>query len=124
MDCNCHGTSYHCCCTWFRADGWRYSWYILGTIVLVVAVIVFSFLRNQPEDKGLLPVGQEEKDENQNSSSKNTVSSLDWTTVYRMKALWYLGLVYFFTDCPILFISFMQYSNLKPVFICLPFFLV
>ena len=82
--------------TSYGADGWRYSWYILGSIVLLVAIFVFLFLRNHPEDKGLLPVGQEEKGDIQNSSVKNKVSSLDWGKVYRMKALWYLGIVYFF----------------------------
>ncbi len=76
------------------ADGWRYSWYILGTIVIFAAIIVFLFLRNHPEDKGLLPVG--EKEPVKNPSSNNKVSSLDWSSVYRMKALWYLGIVYFF----------------------------
>ena len=82
--------------TSYGADGWRYSWYILGTIVMVIAVIVLLFLRNQPGDKGLLPVGQQEKEETQTVSSKNKVSSLDWKKVYRMKGMWYLGIVYFF----------------------------
>ena len=80
----------------YGADGWRYSWYILGTIVLLASLIVFLFLRNQPGDKGLLPVGQEEYDNIEKSSSKNKASSLDWSKVYKMKALWYLGIVYFF----------------------------
>ncbi len=78
----------------YQTDGWRYSWYILGTIVLLAAVIVFLFLRNQPGDMGLLPVGQSEKENLQPPSSN--VSSLDWGKVYRMKELWYLGVVYFF----------------------------
>jgi nitrate/nitrite transporter NarK len=82
--------------TSYGADGWRYSWYILGTLVLLSAVIVFLFLRNQPEDMGLLPVGQEKTADIQNSSSKNKTTALDWGKVYRMKALWFLGLVYFF----------------------------
>jgi len=82
--------------TSYGADGWRYSWYILGTIVIVIAIMVSLFLRNQPEDKGLLPVGQEEKKKDQTSSLKDKVSSLDWKKVYRMKGMWYLGIVYFF----------------------------
>ena len=82
--------------TSYGADGWRYSWYILGTIVMVIAIIVFLFLRNQPGDKGLLPVGQQEKQETQTVYSKNKISSLDWKKVYRMKGMWYLGIVYFF----------------------------
>ena len=80
----------------YETDGWRYSWYILGTCVLAVAVIVFIFLRNQPEEKDLLPVGQEEKQDVGNVKPQDKVSSLDWGKVYKMKALWYLGIVYFF----------------------------
>lgn len=80
--------------TSYGANGWRYSWYILGTVVIFAAIIVFIFLRNHPEDRGLLPVGEKEPVKNQ--SSNNKVSSMDWSSVYRMKALWYLGIVYFF----------------------------
>jgi sugar phosphate permease len=82
--------------TSYGTNGWRYSWYILGTCVLIVAGLVFIFLRNLPGDKGLLPVGQNEKDEIRNSSSDKKTSPLEWNKVYRMKALWYLGFVYFF----------------------------
>ncbi len=82
--------------TSFDEDGWRYSWYILGFIVLLVALLVFLFLRNQPEDKGLLPVGQDEKKNTEALTLKDKVSSLEWGKVYKMKALWYLGVVYFF----------------------------
>lgn len=80
----------------YQTDGWRYSWYILGTLVLVVAGIVVVFLRNQPADKGLLPVGQEKKEEIPAAPAQGRVSSLDWGKVYKMKALWFLGVVYFF----------------------------
>ena len=73
-----------------------YSWYILGTLVLIVAAIVLGFIRNQPADKGLLPVGQEKKEEIPAAQAQGKVSSLDWGKVYKMKALWYLGVVYFF----------------------------
>lgn len=82
--------------TSYGNNGWRYSWYILGTLVIAVAGIVFLFVRNQPADKGLLPVGQEEKQETQKTPAQNKVGSLEWSKVYKMKALWYLGVVYFF----------------------------
>ncbi len=80
----------------YQTDGWRYSWYILGTLVLVVAVIVFVFIRNQPAEKGLLPVGQEKKEDSPAPAVQGKVSSLDWGKVYKMKALWFLGVVYSF----------------------------
>ena len=80
----------------YETDGWRYSWYFLGACVLGVAVIMWLFLRNQPRDKGLLAVGQETADDVQIPSASDKVSALDWKKVYRMKAVWYLGMVYFF----------------------------
>ena len=80
----------------YQTDGWRYSWYILGGMVLAAGVIVCVYLRNQPADKGLLPVGQTAMDTKQNPSPRTGISSLDWGQVYRLKALWYLGVVYFF----------------------------
>jgi MFS family permease len=78
----------------YNAEGWRYSWYILGTLVLGVAVLVGIFLRNQPSDKGLAPVGQTQAPSPSEGAVR--VSSLDWGSVYKMKSLWFLGVVYFF----------------------------
>jgi len=78
-------------------NGWRYSWYILGGAVLLVSGIVFLFIRSRPEEKGLLPVGMYQKDNGVPASShKSKTSSLDWTKVYKMPSVWYLGIVYFF----------------------------
>jgi MFS family permease len=38
-------------------QGWRVSWFVLGTIVLCVAAICSLILRNSPQECGLLPVG-------------------------------------------------------------------
>jgi MFS family permease len=78
----------------YNTDGWRYSWYILGGLVLAVAVLVGIFLRNQPAEKGLTTVGQ--KDAPDTAAPAPKVSSLDWGAVYKMKSLWFLGVVYFF----------------------------
>ena len=80
----------------YETDGWRYSWYFLGACVIGVAGIMWLFLRNQPQDKGLFPVGQDEKKAILNPVSNDKVSALDWKKVYRMKEIWYLGIVYFF----------------------------
>ncbi|WP_300465521.1 MFS transporter [Desulfobacula sp.] len=80
----------------YGTDGWRHSWYFLGACVIGVAGIMWLFLRNQPQDKGLFPVGQDEKEAILNPVSNDKVSALDWKKVYRMKAIWYLGIVYFF----------------------------
>ena len=41
----------------FGAHGWRIAWLIIGFIVLVIAAIVATLIRNSPEEKGLEPLG-------------------------------------------------------------------
>jgi sugar phosphate permease len=78
-------------------NGWRLSWYILGSAVLIISAIVYIFIRSRPDEKGLKPVGAEEMKAGPTDvpASGNT-SSLQWTSVIKMGAVWYLGLVYFF----------------------------
>ena len=81
----------------FGADGWRYSWYILGGAVLVVSGIVFFFVRSRPAEKGLLPVGVAENDAEASASTPGgKASALEWSRIYRKPSVWYLGVVYFF----------------------------
>lgn len=81
----------------YGPEGWRYSWYILGGLVLVVSGIVFLFVRSRPEEKGLKMIGEEETAAPQpQPSGAAKVSSLDWTKVYKMGSVWYLGATYFF----------------------------
>ncbi len=81
----------------FGPEGWRMSWYILGGAVLVISGVVFLFIRSRPEDKGLSPIGVQKKDDRAAASGiQSKVSSLDWTRIYKMPSVWYLGLVYFF----------------------------
>jgi MFS family permease len=64
----------------FGANGWRFSWYILGGAVLLISGIVYQFVRSNPEQKGLRQVGEEQSDAVRPDSG----------------SVWYLGLVYFF----------------------------
>ena len=80
----------------YGPEAWRYAWYILGGIALVIAGIVFALIRSRPEEKGLLPVGASEKDAPPPFPAGPGVSSLQWSAVYGMPSVWYLGLVYFF----------------------------
>ena len=81
----------------FGPNGWRFSWYILGGAVLVIAAIVSAFVRSRPEEMGLHQVGAEETEPiSPLPSDAKTKSSLQWTTVIKMPSVWYLGIVYFF----------------------------
>jgi len=79
-------------------NGWRISWYILGAAVLLISGVVYKFVRNRPEEKGLQQVGEDQISDKGASSlaTKGRVSSLQWSSVIRMGAVWYLGAVYFF----------------------------
>ncbi|MGD2272883.1 MAG: MFS transporter [Desulfobacterales bacterium] len=81
----------------FGPDGWRFTWYILGAAVAIVAGFVYMFVRNRPEEKGLQQVGANlaEIDSGVSAETKK-VSTLQWTEVIKIGSVWYLGLVYFF----------------------------
>lgn len=80
----------------YGMEGWRNAWYILGAISLVIAAFVFALIRSRPEEKGLLPVGAPESNTAFAAPTAPKISTLQWSSVYRRGAVWYLGLVYFF----------------------------
>ncbi len=81
----------------FGPNGWRFSWYILGGAVLLISGIVYRYVRNRPDELGLQLVGTAPA-ENVSSASAGEAkaSSLQWTTIIKMRRVWYLGGVYFF----------------------------
>lgn len=72
--------------------GWRFSWYYLGAVVLIIGLCSAIFLRNSPTDMGLSAVGEED---DRRASGEYSATIMRWDLVYRNKLLWYLGLVYF-----------------------------
>ena len=85
----------------FGANGWRFSWYILGGAVLLISGIVYQFVRSNPEEKGLRQVGADKNDAVRiDSSTTEKVLAPKWTetvkSVIKMGSVWYLGVVYFF----------------------------
>ena len=77
--------------------GWRNSWYILGGAVLLISGVVYKFLRNRPEEKGLQQVGADQISDTASASViTSKVSSLQWSSIIKRGAVWYLGAVYFF----------------------------
>jgi sugar phosphate permease len=83
--------------TAYSAEGWRFAWYMLGGAVVLVSGVVYLFMRNRPQEKGLRQVGADNQDLDPSvSATADKVSSLQWTSVYKMGSVWYLGIVYFF----------------------------
>jgi MFS family permease len=75
-------------------EGWRYTWYLLGGAMLLIAVLDGLFLRSRPEDMGLRQVGAD-KDAPKGQQASASSRILNWGEVYKVKIVWYLGLVYF-----------------------------
>ncbi len=88
----------------YGGEGWRFCWYYLGVIVLVLAGITYGFLRNRPEDLGLKQLGS---DGLEDKSKGQTAKGLEWGRVYKMGSVWHLGVVYFmFGFSYIIYINF------------------
>jgi sugar phosphate permease len=82
------------------AVGWRYGWFVLGSVVLVLGVLGLIFLRDRPGDKGLRPVGARGEDDSLGPGLARPAGRVqgaglaDWSRVYRNRALWHLAIVY------------------------------
>jgi sugar phosphate permease len=81
--------------TAYGPAGWRFSWYYLGGAVLVISMITYTFIRTRPEERGLSPIGHEEETLPKSQTEGEKTKSLQWGLIYQVKAMWYLGLVYF-----------------------------
>lgn len=74
-------------------DGWRFAWYYLGGAVLVLAGIAALLIRSRPDELGLAQVGAQAGLEAA-PQKKAAASVLEWSKIYKMPAVWYLGVVY------------------------------
>lgn len=71
-------------------QGWRVSWFVLGTMVLCVATICSLFLRNSPQECGLLPVGTTELCPDKGSNSFTYTPKLRSTIILHCAAIYFL----------------------------------
>ncbi|MEW6181701.1 MAG: MFS transporter [Bacillota bacterium] len=82
--------------TTFGAGGWRYAWFCLGGLLLVIGGVCLAFLRPRPESIGLEPVGEITAAEKKREISAGSDSgSLQWRLIFRQKTVWHLGVIYF-----------------------------
>jgi MFS family permease len=72
-------------------DGWRYAWFYLGLLGLLVAALAAKFVRNTPEELGQVPFGSREQDYQAEGLIAVPPRLRD---VYRSRSLYYLGLTY------------------------------
>lgn len=74
-------------------EGWRYSWWILASFIVVIIVIVALFLKNDPSEVGMSPVGQVSSGKNNNHDTHNH-NEISTSSVYLNKRVWAIGLSY------------------------------
>jgi MFS family permease len=78
--------------------GWRAAYAICGAAVLVIALpIAAAFLRNDPKDKGLLPDGIVEADENAQTPAgeRTSIEGLTWHETWHSSTFWLLVFSFF-----------------------------
>lgn len=92
------------------AEGWRTSWTLLAVIILVVAAVALTLLRDRPEDRGLsvlgraapAPAGAEPRPASPHFSS------------FRSPAVWLLGAIYYlFGFTYVIYVTFFVTSLVK-----------
>lgn len=72
----------------FGMEGWRHGWVTMGLVVLGVAVLTALLLRNDPQDKGTTPMGQQETPLNVTTKTEDhRPGKTKWIMVH-------LGLIY------------------------------
>lgn len=78
-----------------QQDGWRISWVTLAVLVILIAILTQIFIKNKPEDVGLLPIGANKMPEKPTKpkQDKPDVKENKWE-VYKNKLIWMMGLIY------------------------------
>lgn len=75
-------------------SGWRNAYFILGGITLAAVLLAtLLFLRNKPQDKGLLPYGQEETEKSSDRAQANNQLNIEESAALR-SASFYLLLLF------------------------------
>lgn len=65
------------------AEGWRIGWLTIGAISLAISAIAATFLRNEPGEKGLTPIGETEMAPIPSGQSpKKEKNANKWTMVH------------------------------------------
>jgi MFS family permease len=72
----------------FPGSGWRVCWYTLGGLTLLIALLNYLLIRNRPEEKNLLPIGD-------SLDPSPSTFSFSWKSLYASGSLWHLAGVFF-----------------------------
>ena len=76
--------------TAYQPNGWQAAWFAFGALTLLITVGSFLFLRNDPAEMGLKPLGV---DGNRPVAAPQ-MGAVRLGQVYRSATVWHIGLVY------------------------------
>lgn len=75
----------------FPQNGWKYTWFLYGSVAVLLTILVVLFLRNAPEHRGLKPVGGSG---HENFETEKADTKLNWGRIYKTPIVWFLGILY------------------------------
>jgi MFS family permease len=72
--------------------GWQLSWYAMGTVVFIIIPVNLLFLKNNPGEVGLEPIGTKKK--LNDLPLKSDAGAEQGKSIYKNKIIWITGLIY------------------------------
>lgn len=80
----------------FEYFNWRYAWFFLGVMALLMAIVNGIFLRNDPQNIGLQPWGlKKDLPANRNANAKTGPVKVPLAAIFKNSRFWAVGLSYF-----------------------------
>ncbi len=76
------------------AQGWRMGWLTIGIISICIAGVAAYFLRNDPKEKGLEPLGSNDKADKPDTGSIEPRENSKWTMVHLGSIYTFFGATY------------------------------
>jgi sugar phosphate permease len=98
-----------------QSFSWRFCWYVLGSLGLIMVLINGIFLRSKPEDLRMSPWGEEENPPLENPTSHGLAEEVRYGEVFRSSLFWTIGASYFFAACALYVITtfMVDYANME-----------
>lgn len=81
----------------YPISGWRISWALLAVIAMIILLLNVFFLKENPEDKNLVPYGADKYGDTEvkGTSPSSVNQNQNHVSVYKNKVVWLIGMVYF-----------------------------
>lgn len=85
--------------TTYPDNGWRLSWWVLGGMGLVISLLAYLLLRDNPKEKQLIPIGSIPDNDGtprrrQTEKNERPKGFKGWGLVVKSGVVWHLSLIY------------------------------